>query len=95
MDLEKLKISDIFIIRRKHMKNAISLGLFKGKPEADNRIEDLKQMGIKASVETQYTLVEEYWIDINVKGGNKKVVNSIQTIARGLTVLKLVDRECK
>jgi len=95
MELEKLGMSDIFIMGRGRMKNAISLGLFKAKSEADYRIEELKQMGINASVETQYTLVEEYWIDINVKGGNKKVDNSIQSIARGLTVLKLVDRDCK
>jgi len=95
MELEDLGMSDIFIMGRGRMKNAVSLGLYKDKSAADARIGELKRMGVRSSVETQFTLSEEQWIDINVSGSNKKVINSIQTIARGLTVLKLKDRTCK
>ncbi len=95
MELEDLGMSDIFIMGRGRMKNAVSLGLFKDKSAADYRIDELKRIGIDASVETQYTSTEEYWIGINVNRDNKKVVKSIQTIARGLTVLQLKDRSCK
>jgi len=95
MELEDLGMTDIFIMGRGRMKNAVSLGLYKDKSAADARVGELKRMRVKASVETQFTLAEEQWIDINVRGSNKKVINSIQTIARGLTVLKLKDRTCK
>lgn len=94
MELESQGMTDIFIMGRGRMKNAVSLGMFKNKAAADSRIEKLNKTGISPKVEVQYSLSEEFWIDIDIEHGKEKVVKSIETIARGLTVLELEKRKC-
>jgi len=94
VDLENRGMTDAFIMGRGRMKNAVSLGLFKAEKAAKRRINKLQEMGIAPKLETQYTVDERYWIDIDVASGKSQVIDAIETIARGLTVLDLLPRKC-
>ena len=94
VDLESRGMTDAFIMGRGRMKNAVSLGLFKAEIAAKRRINKLQEMGIAPKLETQYTMDEHYWIDIDVASGKSQVIDAIETIARGLTVLDLLPRKC-
>ena len=95
MDLEKKGMTDIFIMGRGRMKNAVSLGLYKEEESAKSRMEKIKAFGVTPKMETQYTVDERYWIDIGVAAGKKQVVSAIEAIAKGLTILDLVPRKCE
>jgi hypothetical protein len=92
--LEKHGIKDMFIVGRGTMKNAISLGLYKNEDSAQGRIKQLKKLGEKPKIQTQYKQVDQYWIDIDVEAGQDQVINTIEKIAQSLTVLELNDRKC-
>ncbi|WP_455221706.1 SPOR domain-containing protein [Kaarinaea lacus] len=92
--LEKQGIKDMFIVGRGAMKNAVSLGLYKNEDGAEDRIKQLKKMGEKPKIQTQYKQIDQYWIDIDVESGQEQVVNTIEKIAQSLTVLELNDRKC-
>lgn len=94
LNLEAQGMNDIFIMGRGKMKNAVSLGLFRSKSAADRRVTRLKKLGIKPKTEVQYSLREEYWVDLNVEARKKHVIRSINAIAKGLTLLELRPREC-
>ena len=94
VELESQGMTDAFIMGRGRMKNAVSLGLFKAEKAAKSRINRLQEMGIAPKLETQYTEDERYWIDIDVESGKSQVIQAIETIAKGLTVLDLLPRKC-
>lgn len=94
MKLEQKGMTDVFIMGRGKMKNAVSLGLFSNKNAADSRMGELKKMGVKPKVEIQYMTNDQYWIDIDVERGKKDVVANINSIADSLTLLQLKKREC-
>ena len=94
MELEEKGLKDIFIMGRGRMKNAVSLGLYKEEKSANERMKLVRNMGIDPQLETQYTVDERYWIDIDVAAGKKQVVSAIEAIAKGLTILDLVPRKC-
>jgi len=92
--LEKQGIKDMFIVGRGAMKNAISLGLYKNEDGAEDRVKQLKKLGEKPKIQTQYKQMDQYWIDIDVESGQDQVINTIEKIAQSLTVLELNDRKC-
>lgn len=94
MELEEKGLKDIFIMGRGRMKNAVSLGLYKEEKGATERMDLVKKLGVTPKLETQYTVDERYWIDIDVASGKKQVVTAIEAIAKGLTILDLVPRKC-
>jgi len=94
MELEEKGLKDIFIMGRGRMKNAVSLGLYKEEKGATERMKLVKSLGVDPKLETQYTVDERYWIDIDVAAGKKQVVSAIEAIAKGLTILDLVPRKC-
>jgi hypothetical protein len=94
-ELEEKGIKDLFIQGSGKMKNAISLGLFKSEEGANQRLAQMKEIGVKPIVETQYKAVERYWIDIGVESGKKQVISSIEAISKGLTTVDLLVRKCE
>ena len=92
--LEKRGIKDMFIVGRGTMKNAVSLGLYKNEEGAQDRVKQLKKLGEKPKIQTQYKQMDQYWIDIDVEAGQDQVINTIEKIAQSLTVLELNDRKC-
>ncbi len=94
IELEQQGVKDMFIVGRGNMKNAVSLGLYKNKEGAQDRIDQLKKLGEKPKIQTQYKQLDQYWIDIDVEAGQDQVINTIEKIAQSLTVLELNDRKC-
>jgi hypothetical protein len=94
IQLEAKGMKDIFIMGRGKMKNAVSLGLFSSRKSAKGRIKKLSKMGVKAKMESQYSIQEEYWLDLNVDSQNQHEIDSINAIARTLTLLELRPRKC-
>lgn len=94
-DLEKKGLTDLFIVGRGAMKNAVSLGLFKNQDSAKDRVAFLKKMGETPKIETQFKQQDQYWIDIDIEPGKDQVVATIEKIAQSLTVLQLNTRKCQ
>ena len=94
LSLEKKGLKDMFIVGRGSMKNAVSLGLYKNEEGAEDRVSQLKKIGEKPKIQTQYKQMDQYWIDIDVEPGKDQVVATIEKIAQSLTVLELNDRKC-
>jgi len=94
-ELEKKGLTDLFIVGRGAMKNAVSLGLFKNQDSAKDRVNSLKKMGEKPKIETQFKQQDQYWIDIDIDPGKDQVVATIEKIAQSLTVLQLNTRKCQ
>jgi len=92
--LERQGVKDMFIVGRGTMKNAVSLGLYKNKEGAQDRINQLEKLGEKPKIQTQYKQMDQYWIDIDVEAGQDQVINTIEKIAQSLTVLELNNRKC-
>jgi len=92
--LEAKGFKDMFIVGRGQMKNAVSLGLFKNEDGAKERVSQLKSIGEKPKIQTQYKQQDLYWIDIDVEPGKDQVVSTIEKIAQSLTVLELNSRKC-
>jgi hypothetical protein len=94
LKLEEKGYKDMFIVGRGAMKNAVSLGLFKNEDGAKERVAQLKKIGEKPKIQTQYKQLDQYWIDIDVEPGKDQVVSTIEKIAQSLTVLELNSRNC-
>ena len=94
IELENKGVKDMFIVGRGTMKNAVSLGLYKNKEGAQDRINQLKKLGEDPKIQTQYKQMDQYWIDIDVEAGQDQVINTIEKIAQSLTVLELNNRKC-
>jgi len=94
-DLEKKGLTDLFIVGRGTMKNAVSLGLFKNQDSAKDRVAFLQKLGEKPKIETQFKQQDQYWIDIDIEPGKDQVVATIEKIAQSLTVLQLNTRKCQ
>ena len=77
------------------MKNAVSVGLFTSEKSARKRMSRLVELGENPKMQTQYSKTPEFWIDIDVDSSQKQVASAIEAIAKGLTLLELVERDCK
>ena len=61
--LKEKGVSDFLIIPRGEKKNAISLGLFKGRETAQRRIRQLAKIGISAQFKENQTTSKFFWLD--------------------------------
>ena len=95
MTLESSDMKDMFIMGRGAMKNAVSVGLFTSEKSARKRMSRLVELGENPKMQTQYSKTPEFWIDIDVDSSQKQVASAIEAIAKGLTLLELVERDCK
>lgn len=92
--LEQKGIKDMFIVGRGKMKNAVSLGLYKGEDSARDRVKAIEKLGETPKIQTQFQQIDNYWIDIDVDADKDKAIRTIEMIAKSLTVLELNPRKC-
>jgi len=94
-ELQNKGLNDLFIMGDGEHKNAISLGLFKNRVTADERLEQVKKMGLSVKMETQYRVTKLAWLDIEVPGERSSAATEISDIASKLTKTTLAQRKCK
>jgi hypothetical protein len=94
-ELQKKGLKDLFIMGKGSRKNAISLGLFKQESAANDRFQQVKKLGLKAVLETQYRLSEQAWLDITVPDGKASTVASITELADDVALAELSQRKCQ
>jgi hypothetical protein len=94
-ELQKKGLKDLFIMGKGSRKNAISLGLFKQESAAKDRFKQVKKLGLKAVLETQYRLSEQAWLDITVPDGKASTVASITELADDVALAELSQRKCR
>jgi len=94
-ELQKKGLKDVYIMGKGSHKNAISLGLFTRESAARNRFQQVKDLGLKAVLETQYRITEQTWLDIMVPGGQGTAIVDITEMADGLQRVELDQRKCQ
>jgi len=94
-ELQKKGLKDVYIMGKGSHKNAISLGLFTRENAARNRFQQVKKLGLKAVLETQYRVTEQTWLDIMVPGGQGGAIVTITEMADGLRGGELDQRQCQ
>ncbi len=93
--LQKKGLKDLFIMGKGSHRNAISLGLFKRKNTADERFQQVKKLGLKAVLETQYRVSQQIWLDLTVTDGKTATVAAITEIADAQQQASLSQRKCQ
>lgn len=93
--LQKKGLTDLFIMGDGSHKNAISLGLFKQEGTADERLQQVKKLGLNAVLETQYRLSKQTWLDLTVTDGKTATVAAITEIADSQQQANLSQRKCE
>jgi hypothetical protein len=93
--LQKKGLSDLFIMGDGSHKNAISLGLFNQENTADERLQQVKKLGLNAVLETQYRLSSQTWLDLTVTDGKTATVAAITEIADAQRQTSLSQRKCQ
>lgn len=63
-ELTRLGVKDHFIMQEPGMENVLSLGLFTQLDNAQRRLQELADKGIKAQQETRYRTRTLHWLDI-------------------------------
>ena len=94
-ELKKKGLTDLFIMGNGKRKNAISLGLFKNKEVAEDRLKQVKSMGLKGGFETQYQVSEQSWLDMSVAGNKTATVAALTEMADGFPKANLTQRKCQ
>ena len=94
-ELQKKGLKDLFIMGNGNRKNAISLGLFKNKDVAEQRLKQVKGMGLKGEFETQYQVSEQSWLDMSVAGNKTATVAALTEMADGFSRANLTQRKCQ
>lgn len=94
-ELQKKGVKDLFIMGKGSRKNAISLGLFKNKDVARARLKQVKKLGLKAVLETQYRVSEQSWLDMSVAGDQTATVASLTEMAERFPEASLTQRKCQ
>ena len=94
-ELKKKGLTDLFIMGNGNRKNAISLGLFKNKEVAEDRLKQVKGMGLKGVFETQYQVSEQLWLDMSVAGNKTATVAALTELADGFPTANLTQRKCQ
>ena len=90
--LAKKNIKDYYIIQKGDKKNSISLGHFKEKPNADERVKELGKLGFEPEIEVIYRAYQLYWLDYSLKDDRAEIESKIQEyLIDGVTLL---DRKC-
>lgn len=93
--LQKKGLKDLFIMGDGSHKNAISLGLFNQENTADERLQQVKKLGLNAVLETQYRLSNQTWLDLTVTDGKTATVAAITEIADAQQQAGLSQRKCQ
>jgi len=93
--LQKKGLADLFIMGNGSHKNAISLGLFKQEATADERLMQVKKLGLNAVLETQYRLSKQTWLDLTVTDAKAATVAAITEIADSQQQTNLTQRKCQ
>jgi len=94
-ELQKKGLKDLYIMGKGNHQNAISLGLFTRESAANSRLQQVKKLGLKAVLETQYRVNKQTWLDLAVPGGQVAAVASITKMAEGLQRAELVQGKCQ
>ena len=94
-ELQKKGLKDLFIMGKGDRKHAISLGLFKNKKVAEERLKQVKGMGLKGVFETQYQVSEQLWLDMSVAGNKTATVAALTELADGFPTANLTQRKCQ
>lgn len=94
-ELQKKGLTDLFIMGSGARKNAISLGLFKNKDVAEDRLTQIKGMGLKGVFETQYRVSEQSWLDLSVAGDETARIAALTEIADRFPETSLTQRKCQ
>ncbi|HHI92971.1 MAG TPA: hypothetical protein ENK04_05565 [Gammaproteobacteria bacterium] len=93
-ELQKKGLKDLYIMGKGSHENAISLGLFTRESAANSRFRQVKKLGLKAVLETQYRVNQQIWLDLAVPGNRTSAVASIVTMADSLKGVELGQRRC-
>lgn len=94
-ELQKKGVKDLFIMGKGSRKNAISLGLFKNKKVAQDRLKQVNKLGLKAAFETQYRVSEQSWLDMSVAGDQTATVAALTEMADRFPKANLTQRKCQ
>ena len=90
-DLKSKGITDLFMVRKGEMKNAVSLGVFRSQESVRNRLAELKNRGYQPLVVPRYETKTEYWL--NLRGDPAQL--SVDALADELPVgVKASAVEC-
>jgi hypothetical protein len=88
--LTRLGFKDHAVIADKKLKNAISLGVYSVKKNANRRLVKLKRKKIKAKRQTITTSKKSYWLDVKTEQGLSLEFKETW----GASGVKVVDSKC-
>ncbi len=94
--IDKLKVkgvSDAYILPGTDPPNVISLGVFKEHDRAQRRMNEAKSLGFDATIADRTRAGSVYWIDVDLKDGNKILDTSILASQPG-KIVRLETRPC-
>jgi len=94
-ELQKKGLNDLYIMGKGSHQNAISLGLFTRESAANSRFQQVKKLGLKAVLETQYRTNKQTWLDLTLPGDQAATVANITEMVDGLQRAKLGQAECQ
>lgn len=94
-ELQKKDLTDLFIMGKGSHQNAISLGLFKSREAAEDRLKQVQELGLKAEFETQYRVSEQSWLDMSVPGDKTSIIAELTEMAEGFSEASLTQRKCQ
>ncbi len=94
-ELQKKGLKDLYIMGKGGHENAISLGLFTRESAANSRFQQVKKLGLKAVLETQYRVNRQSWLDLKVSDGEVATVANITEMTDRLQRAELGQNECQ
>lgn len=90
--LEKMGISDYYVISKGDEKNGISLGHFKEKDRAYNYADSIKKQGFKPVVDPVFRSYTIYWLDYTL-ASHRSIPDAVFEQYLGSNIKRL-DRSC-
>jgi hypothetical protein len=86
---------DLFIMGKGEHQNAVSLGLFNTRDAAEERYNQVKGLGLKVEMETQYRENKQVWLDMAVPGDKTSTVADLTGMADKYRTANLAQHSCK
>ena len=77
-ELRRAGVSDVAVIAKGPLVNAVSFGLFRNEGNKNRRIAELEKLGYSVSSETNMTVVSEYEIEVRL-GGDRSAFDDAWT----------------
>lgn len=93
--MQKKGLKDLFIMGKGNRKNAVSLGLFKRKSAAEERFQQIKKMGFKVEMETQYRVSKQTWLDMGIPGDRTSTVADLTEMVEQYSGTSMSQRKCQ